>query len=242
MVPFARGLSGTINARHPAPTSCRWITVTARIHARRLLIKGLDHVDSCGRESDTPSAALEAAVSILRTEVTHACARAECLRELTRGAKLGRQHAPVRTAAKAWRCVPLFTELGTGVDRAWRARWVRREARIRRSIGSPTPIADAQTGDRGRSPKGRVGRRGRTTSPRGKPTFLSGRFELDARGPQRLEGLRGDRGLRARRAWHQGHQRPGDDGDGGCSAPSCRTVALSTPRRVILDTPHAPWS
>ena len=44
-----------------------------------------------------------------------------------------------------------------------------------RSIGSPTPIADAQTGDRGRSPKGRVGRRGRTTSPRGKPTFLSAR-------------------------------------------------------------------
>ena len=28
------------------------------------------------------------------------------------------------------------------------------------SIGSPTPIADAQAGDRGRSPKGRVGRRG----------------------------------------------------------------------------------
>ena len=26
------------------------------------------------------------------------------------------------------------------------------------SIGSPTPIADAQAGDRGRSPKGRVGR------------------------------------------------------------------------------------
>ena len=41
------------------------------------------------------------------------------------------------------------------------------------SIGSPTPIADAQAGDRGRSPKGRVGRRGRTTSPRGKPTFLA---------------------------------------------------------------------
>ena len=41
------------------------------------------------------------------------------------------------------------------------------------SIGSPTPIADAQAGDRGRSPKGRVGRRGRTTFPRGKPTFLA---------------------------------------------------------------------
>jgi len=38
---------------------------------------------------------------------------------------------------------------------------------------SPTPIADAQAGDRGRSPKGRVGRRGRTTSPQGKPTFLT---------------------------------------------------------------------